>query len=367
MMRIRFPLTLIAAVFCSLCLTQPLFGQDAPASPVTVEVIRSAKLPHTIRLPGTVTARRSSRLSAEVDGLVADVLVDEGDQVTAGQVLIRLRTTPTQLALEAALAEHARAKAGAQLAALREQRNAELLVSQMVPEETYDIAAAELSANQAQVASAAARVAMVRDELKRHEIRAPFDAVIGSKLTEAGAWVRAGDVVLTLEELAVVRIRFALPQIHYQQVTAGTPVEFQADALPGERFTAPVSTKVRVGNIAARTFPILVDIDNPEGRMAPGMSVDVAINVAGEQSAAAGRAVSADAVVMRPDGTELLWLVVEDGPLLTVQPVPVVTGRRFEEQVEIARVLRGELPDGSKIVVQGNENLRPGQPIRLIE
>ena len=80
----------IPRVFCAALLTGFPFlpcavAQDDPPSPVTIETVGSASLPHTIELPGTITARRSSALSVEVDGLVAEVLVDEGDLVTEGQ------------------------------------------------------------------------------------------------------------------------------------------------------------------------------------------------------------------------------------------------------------------------------------------
>ena len=362
----------IPSVFCAALLTGFPFlpcavAQDDPPSPVTTETVGSASLPHTIELPGTITARRSSAVSVEVDGLVAEVLVDEGDLVTEGQPMLRLRATPAQLTLDSARAELARAEARARLATLREQRNAELRAAQMVPEESYDVATAELRQSEAELAGARAQLALAQDRLERHLVRAPFAGVVGEKRTEAGAWVRAGEIVATLEELDTVRVRFALPQVHYAKVGNGTSVSFRSDALPAEKFTAPVTTKVRVGSSSARTFPVLVDIANPEGHLAPGMSVNVTVQLSDPLEATTHPTVSADSIVHRPDGSELVWRVAGNGEATTVQPVPVITGRRFEDRVEILQVLQGELPSGARVVVQGNENLRPGQPVRFVQ
>ena len=336
-----------------------------PAAPVAVATVERLAVPAQIRLPGSVAARRSSSLSAEVDGLVQELLVDEGDLVEAGQVLLRLRAKPTELSLSAESAQLNRARARDQLAVLRERRNAELLASQMVPEDTYDIAAAELRQSKAEIANATAKVALMKDELARHEIRAPYAGVIAAKRTEAGAWVRAGDVVFLLEELGVLRIRFALPQNYYSGVAEGTAVQLQIDALGGTPFPARVSRKVAVGSEAARTFPVLIDLPNPDHRMAPGMSVDVTLDVGGGENTEVA-AVPADAIVMRPDGAQLVWTIQsgESGDVVT--PVPIITGRRYRGRVEVVRVLSGELPDGARIVVRGNESLRPGQPVRAV-
>lgn len=345
-------------------LSCPAGAEEHPVPvPVQVALVQRQAIPEMLELPGTVEARRGALLSAEVDGLVEEMLVDEGSRVAAGDLLLRLRQKPKALELAARQADLERAKARLLLADLREKRNAELQRAQMVPTETHDIAAADLRQAKAEVASAQAQAAFVADELHRHEIRAPFAGIVGEKRTESGSWVRPGDVVLTLYETAVVRIRFALPQIHYGGVEVGNPVQVRINASPEETLTAPVTQKVGVGSAAARTFPVLIDVENPAYRMAPGMSVSVSIDTARILDQAA-LSVPADSVVLRPDGSELVWRVSGADGARTAQPVVVTTGRRYQGMVELSAA--GDLSADEPIVVRGNEGLRPGQPVTVI-
>jgi len=346
-----------------LCAPVPVITVQAQdmASPVTVDRVEKTRLPHNVHLTGTVTARRTSRLSAEVDGLVAELLVDEGDFVKQGDPLLRIRVRPKELELAAEKAELERARAAVTLAELKEARQGRLLESKVTPQDTYDIAHAELRQVHALVSRSLASVSFVQDEVNRHEIVAPFDGVIGEKHTESGSWVRPGDVVFTLEEIGVLRIEFPLPQIYFGRVNEGTPVKMRFDALPGEIITAAVTRKIPVADEAGRTFPVHVDMENPDYRIAPGMSADVTVQVAGEDQVET-LSVPVDSVIMRPDGSELVWVVRLEESDPTVAPAPVKTGRAYRERVEI---IKGELQPGDWVVVYGNERLRPGQKVRI--
>ncbi|MDY6971731.1 MAG: efflux RND transporter periplasmic adaptor subunit [Thermodesulfobacteriota bacterium] len=336
-------------------------AQDS-ASPVKVGRAENIRLPNSVHLTGTVVARRASRISAEVDGLVAELLVDEGDFVKQGDPLLRIRVRPKELELAAEKAELERANAAVTLAELKESRQSRLLESEVTAQDTYDIANAELRQVRAMVSRSLARVSLVQDEINRHEISAPFDGVIGEKHTDTGSWVHPGDIVFTLEEIGVVRVKFPLPQVYYGSVKSKTPVSMQFDALPGEIISSGVTRKIPVADEASRTFTVHVDIENPDYRIAPGMSVDVTVQVAGEDQVAV-LTVPIDSVIMRPDGSELVWVVISEASDLTVAPHPVKTGRANRERVEI---VFGELQSGDHVVVFGNERLRRGQKVRIV-
>ena len=105
---------------------------------------------------------------------------------------------------------------------------------------------------------------------------------------------------------------------------------------------------------------MLIDIANPEHLLAPGMSARVHLEVSGGESEAV--MVPRDAVVTRADGSRLVWRVQGEGDVLQVHPVPVRVGRAQRDQVE---VLGDALRAGERVVLLGNERLRPGQRVRV--
>ncbi|WP_372693680.1 efflux RND transporter periplasmic adaptor subunit [Immundisolibacter sp.] len=332
-----------------------------PAAPVTLAAVEQVPATVSLTLPGSVIARREAELSVEVAGLVAELAVDAGDRVQAGDVLLGLRQRPQELTLAAARAEVQRARARAELATVQARRQGDLLRRQMTPQDSYDQALALRREAAAELASAEARVALLEDELARHTLKAPFDGVIDRKLTELGAWVRPGDAVLRLVELAALRVEFALPQAHYPLVEPGTPVQLRFDAIPGDPLQATVARLIAVGQPAARTFRVQVELSNPRYRYAPGMSVDATLMPA---AGATVTTVPRDALVRRPDGSALLWLAREQDGGLSAVALPVRPGRALGDRLEVSA---DGLSAGARVVVHGNERLRPGQALRVVD
>ncbi|MEL0081820.1 MAG: efflux RND transporter periplasmic adaptor subunit [Gammaproteobacteria bacterium] len=355
----------LTGVVCTLVVLLPLPGGDLraqqSAAPITTVTVKQAPLKGHLKLTGSVEARRHSVLSAELSGLVSELYVDDGDPVSAGDLLLKLRDQPSQLQADFQRAGQRRADASVKLARLKEKRQGELLQSQAAAQDSYDIAEAELRRASADLAAARARVALIEDELQRHRVKAPFAGVISRKQTEVGSWVRPGDPLLNLDEMAVLRITAPLPQRYFSQVEEGSEVMLQFPALPGEQVAATVSRKVTAANPTSRTFPLLIDLPNPDNRLAPGMSVDIYLQLAGADQPVLQVAV--DALVRRADGSTLLWKVVGEGEQGEVAPVAVSTGRAVGGLIEITD---GPIAAGDRVVEQGNERMRPGLPVRIL-
>ncbi len=354
--------SLLPGAMLGLLLAGPAAGADEAAA-VSVATLEHAPPQARLVLPGTVLARRSALLSVEVAGVVSQLAVDDGDTVRAGDLLLRLRDRPQALALRAARADAQRAWAAVDLATVQERRQTQLLAQKVTPQDSFDQARAQRRQAQADAAAANARVALLEDELARHALKAPFDGVISRKHTELGAWVRPGDGVLELVETAALRVEFALPQIHYATLGPGTPVELRFDAVPGEPVMAGVSRLIPVGHEAARSFRVRVELPNPQQVYAPGMSVDVTLPTTTTTDTMPAVMVPVDALVRSADGSTVVWTVQGQGDSLQATPVPVRPGRVLGDRVEL---LGSNLPAGTRVVVHGNERLRPGQALRIV-
>lgn len=342
-------------------------AQDDPPVPVSVAPVETVRGGADLSLPATLTAARVAALSVEAAGLVSELLVDEGDSVLTDTPLLRLRPQRKTLARDALRAEHERARAAEQLAAVKEKRLRRLVEQRMTPQDSYDVARAELAQARAATRAAAAQVALLDDEVQRLELRAPFAGVISRKNTEPGAWVLPGDVVMELTETAALRAEFALPQQHYARLAPGSAVRLTLDAYPHAPVDLRVTRMIPVVRESGRTLLVRADLPNHDGRYAPGMSGTVSVAL-GARGDGALPAVPTDAVLVRPDGTRVVWRVDRAGAGWVVAPVPVRVGERVGAHFEVLEVLVPDgLPPGSAVVVRGNERLRPGQAVTLTD
>ena len=181
-------------------------------------------------------------------------------------------------------------------------------------------------------------------------------------MIEKGEWVSIDTPLLELAEINLLRVNVPVPQFYFNDLQLGTPVRLTFDAYPGRDFLAEVTMKVPMSNVSTRTFPVKIDLDNSERLLAPGMSARVIfqLNDASELSLLLPQ----DAVVRKPDGSESIWVIQPGRDSLTARQVQVRTGRSYRENIEITA---GEVQAGDRVVVRGNEILRPGQRVEIKE
>lgn len=328
--------------------------------PVTAAAAEVRAIVNVVRLSGTVVAPRAARVSTAVGGLVAEVAVDLGDRVEAGATLVEL---------DAALARHevrraaaAVDEAEAELADARRRLGvAERLVQRgNMPQNEVDARAAQVDIAAAAVQRLKAEAARERERLDRHTVTAPFAGVVARKASEAGEWVSPGTTVVELVATENLRVDIPVPQKHYPELRAGTPVELRFDALPGRRYEARRIALVPVSDPTARTFTLRVQPAADDIPLTPGMSAQAAMHLAtGER----GVVVPRDAVIRYPDGRTTVWVVEGRGDEASVAERQVRLGRAFDGRVH---VLSG-LEAGRRVVVRGNESLRQGQRVRVTD
>lgn len=201
-----------------------VLAQNGPTPVNTIEVA-TAPLHEEIPLTGSVTARRVSRLSPKVEGFVAEVLVDEGDMVRAGDELLRLDPIMAEIDLSRAQAQLDEASARLK-DAQRQRREARQLVKQQhIASTDYESSIAQVEINSTAQQRLQAELSRQQKVLARHSIYAPFDGVVSEKLIEVGQWVETSTTVLELVEFSVLRIELPVPQLYFSQVEIGTTAE----------------------------------------------------------------------------------------------------------------------------------------------
>jgi len=219
----------------------------------------------------------------------------------------------------------------------------------------------EVEVTTAELAQARAELARARELHQYHTVSAPFGGMVVNKQVEVGQWVKPGENLVELLAIDTLRIRVLLPQRYFPLVTTGSKARIRFDAIPKREFTTPVLARIALGNENSRSFPLLIDIPNPKRHLAPGMSAQIWIEL-NEQQSATVLMLPRDAIITKSDGSKLIWQVKEKEDMLRASPLIIETGRHQDEWVEI---LSNKIQPGERIVLLGNENLRPNQAVKV--
>ncbi len=343
----------IAAAAIGLCvLSLPTLAQSPV--PVSATEVTRREIFRTVPMTGTVTSERSARLSAATSGLVHVLKVDAGFQVQRGDVLLELDPELTGLQLEAAEAQVKQARSELADAKRRLEEARELVPKASIAESTVRDREAEVVLDEATLQQAVAEAGFQRALLERHQVRAPFDGVVSSKLTELGEWVNPGQAVFELVAIDAIRLDFSVSEDFLPAIAPGGRVGYTLNARPGDTFDGEVATVVPVTDRNARTFLLRVRPKGDQPLLLPGMSVTATLKLPTGRD---GLVVPRDALLRYPDGRTVVWTVGDD----RVSEHRVQTGLQFDGLVEI----RGGVDAGDRVVVEGNEALRDGQAVEV--
>ena len=331
------------------------------AMPVTVMPVVKIPIAEEIILTGSLIAKRISNLSSEVDGVVEHIHVDDGSVLSAGAAVLDLDTDIARINQQAALANLAKAQANLK-ESLRRANELERLKDQNHTSLTsVEAARAQIAVDEAATKQARTDVERAEVLLAKHQIKAPFAGIVNRKRVEIGQWVETSTTLIELIDTHLLRLELPVPQYYFQSVHQNTPVQVRLDALPNQPFETTISAIIPIADQTSRTFRVRIDIDNPNGHLAPGMTAKAVLRLGtdhGDNSLIAPQ----DALVRKPDGSATVWVIDHVDGVSKAKSVTVSLGRSYRGGVEI---LNNDLPEGSLTVVRGNEILRPGQSVRI--
>lgn len=322
---------------------------------VTTAPVEMRDLARTVLVSGAIAPVEEMQLGVEVSGLrVTELLVDVGQSVRRGQVLLRLDRRMLDSELQQAEAALREAEAGASLA------RANLARGENLARERY-ISAGQLDELRAARTQAEARVGTARAgrdaAALRHsfaELRAPADGIVSKRLVQPGQVVAAGGELLRLIRDGRLEWRAELPVAQLSSVKPGDRIALRA---PGG---AVVEGRVRAVSpgvdAATRTGTVYADLPEPD-RLAAGAYVEGRIDIGRARVAT----VPAAAVVLRDGFATLYTIAVKDGATVA-QARRVRTGMREGAHVEL---LDGPKP-GQPVVVKGAGFLGDGDAVRVV-
>ena len=314
-------------------------GERRADTPVTVTstVVQPAPWRDSIEALGTTQANESVVLTAKVTETVEAVNFEDGDRVSAGDVLVDLSGRAEVAALEEAQAEYKEARQ-------QHERLSGLVEQGTIPRSQLDTQVAARD-------TAQARVAAIRARLSDRVITAPFDGVLGFRQVSPGTLVTPGTPIATLDDISTIKLDFSVPERFLSVLQPGQDVVALSAAWPDQEFRGEVTSIGSRIDPVTRAVQVRAELPNEEHRLRPGMLLTVRLFEPERQALVipeiALTQVGSRAYVyrMRPDGT--------------VEQANVEIGARRRGEVEIVEGLAA----GDRIVVDGTVKLRPGAQV----
>ena len=351
---------------------------EQPIVPVFVTKLQQRPLMRSLEIPATLRADQRADLFAYVSGYVTAVHVDIGSRVKKGDSLLEISVPEMRdemrraaALLGAKRAHVAVAKATLDLQKITTRRQEDLAREKAISQQALDEALGQLTRVQALLLVAESEVAVAQAEMMRLEtlvgyatLRAPFDGTITRRGFDPGAFVRSaaeGEMrpIFHLVDLSRIRVVLDIPQSDAPFVQPKTSIVVVLPALAGtqfEQFEATV-TRTSVGlDPGTRTMRAEADLDNSEGRLAPGMYARVTVVLEAKENA-----LLLPSQALRIDGDETSVLVARDGVAVAI---PVQTGYDDGSWTEI---LGGPLLRGDLIITAANSSVAPKSRVKPVE
>lgn len=328
-------------------------GQGERAAPVMAAPVVMEEISPVINLVGTAQAARVSRVAAEAAGKVRLIHFSPGDLVQAGRVLLELDKTNQELAWRAAQAALRGAEVRLEEARTNLERSASLKKARTISDQNYEKDLFQVRALEASLAAARADADRLEDTLARMDVRAPFTGYVIEKNTEIGQWLTPGAPAAVLADLSTVKVNGSLPERYVTRIKAGDKARVVFDALGDKVFEGLVTAIVPAADEASRNFPVEVTLENPEAEIKAGLLARVTLTGSPRPMLLAPK----DALVL-DRGRATVFVVQGDA----VRPVEVQAGEAHDSLMEV----EGELKAGDLVVTQGNERLRPGQKVMVV-
>lgn len=355
----RIPATLMLAVVLAGCGAKPEPAAPAPSLVVTTVKPATRAMERTITVSGSAAAWQEMFLGVELTGIrVAEVLVDVGDRVKAGQPLLRLDARTLEVQARQADASVNQARASLELAKANSDRGASLVKEGLISSSNADELRATLASAEAQLVTAEADRDAARLRLGYATLRAPDAGVISARSVQPGQVVSSGSDLLRLIRQGRLEWRAELAEADLPRVAIGTEVELTGPG--GERVRGKVRAVSPAIDPETRTGILYADLPEPRNFRA-GMFAQGEILL----GSAATTVLPREAVVYR-DGFPYVFVAgkaaADAAAGFNVQQRRIAVGAQRGDYVEV----RDGVQADERVVVQGAGFLSDGDLVREV-
>lgn len=227
---------------------------------VTGIVVKPQTFDNNLSLSGSIEANEQVEIRSEVSGIVEGIYFNEGSNVSKGQVLFKVNDVELRAQLTKASTQEG-------LAAENERRAKLLLQKEAISQEEYDVARADYKSAQAQTQ-------LIKAQIGKTSVRAPFSGKIGLRSISPGTYITPTILVAKLVNIGKLKITFSIPEKYATQVKTNSNLTFTVAGSP-EKYTAKVYAVEPEVEVATRTLQVRAIAENRDGKLLPGTFANV--------------------------------------------------------------------------------------------
>ena len=342
-------------LYCSflLLVIQLSFSITSYANDVIVIYPHQKSVNQKLILTGTVMAKQDAYLASLEEGLVKTLLVDAGDHVTKGQILLTLDNTLATIQLEQAQAIRLSAKIQYQEAQRLHDEVVELAKKQVVAKTLSAERKANRAHNQALLSRASAELALQQEVVNRHVLTAPFSGIIAERNVDIGEWVNQQSQLLQLVSDNDLRLLIDIPQEYIRTIQnqKDSKATVTSDIDNSHSYQLALTQLVAVSNPLSRTVPARIDLPR-NSAFIPGMSARAQFLL--PQQGARQVILPKSALKRHPDGSYSVFSVIDS----KVKRHSIKILQHLGEQVSVQGI-----PNKSAVIVSSNELLTDGTSV----
>lgn len=306
-------------------------GQRPPVRAEAVTVSTST-VTEQIEVPGTIVANEATEIHPEVAGRITGIYFREGSQVSKGATLFKLNDADLQAQLQ-------KLRVQERIARQNQNRSQQLLDIGGISRQDYE-------ATQLQVSNTSADIAIIREQISRTVVRAPFNGKVGLRMVSLGAYVSPTTVLTTISQTSQMKIDFTVPEKYISQMVNGQYVNFTVEG-NNRNYTARVMATE--SNVAenTRTLQARAVVHGDYSGLTPGAFAKVKMSFVPDVHAIV---IPTQAVVPQARGKKVF--LYSNG---VAKAVDVTTGIRDSTTVQITSGLKV----GDTVLTTGLLSIRP--------
>jgi membrane fusion protein (multidrug efflux system) len=316
----------------------------APAKPsgmpVKAQPVRLDTVQNEVTAVGSLIADEAVIVRPEIAGRVVELPFREGQAVHKGAKLVVIDGSEYEAVL-------AQAKADAKTETQRYERTIDLFKNKFVSQDAVDVAKGNMD-------RAVARVQENEARLAKTTIYAPFSGILGLRLISPGAYVKAGDDIVRLENTSALKLDFRVPEVYVSKLKPTQIVAVRTDAYPNDVFEGHIYALEPSVDEKTRTVVARAEIPNKQGKLRPGMFGRVNVLLESHPNA-----VMVPEQAIWPQGRDAFVYKVVDGKAVLTK---VDIGSRRPGEVEISK----GLASGDVIVTDGQMKIKDGAPVMVL-
>jgi membrane fusion protein (multidrug efflux system) len=318
-----------------------------PPAAVTTTVAKKERWQPALNAVGSLRAVNGITVSTDLAGIVSEISFQSGAAVKKGEMLIKLDTKQEDAQLRSA-------KARRDWASVTLERQRSLVTSGAASKSDYDSAESDYLQAMAAVDDAQALIA-------RKTIMAPFDGLLGIRQVDLGQYLNVGVPIVQLQSIDPIYVEFALPQQNLEQIAVGKTLRLKAAGVTGNEFTGEITAIDSRLDDSTRNLMVQGTVGNAEGKLRPGMFVDVEVLLPENEVIT----VPSSSISYAPYGDSVF--IVKDA-----QGADSKAGKEVQQQFVKLGPTRGDqvaiisgIKEGDEVVSSGVFKLRSGIPVQV--